>query len=615
MSSDLQAGDETLYHSMYQDGDDVNSLSLSLDEDAVERDASSNDISFESYWTGVSDEQEERHHGQGKHLDFKADGLPLLGEDIPSFFGLPGSQLSVSTTLIFEIHHIEDDDSFSSCNPYSNNEDDDNDLAHPGCENPQRYQDSSFTLGHYSIVDEHQFAAHVDASVAQTVPNEEIVDIHSQLAIVNTKLDELLAAAATAPLLATTASANERVQTLESQLASTQKLLTSEKLWNSKLELELGDALREVSERDAKIAMMEAAVQTDGDGKGDGQEEQRVLALEAELRDLITEKHRLEAAFEVRDAEATRLVEIVHALRAGRKAQNSVLQRISQRAKDVDGLTEKNLSLEKQCRNLEVALEDGNRVSSEMEKLKADVERTEKEISVLKAQSRRDVEAERTKMNTLSFQKTGKITQLQIEVDSLKEKKTSLEREVDTSEKTREEGLARCRELEAELLEARQAKEEMVTEAEKKDQEITTLKRRDAASRSDVQKMKKTIEGLYRHKQLREMVHESLRTDMQQRDLQLAEAKRNVGILRGQLEEAKKGCSLQAQKKASTLEAKQDTANAIIAQLTRKLDSENIRNRAIPDSEKLARRDMKAQKQANQKAEEDLTALRESYEI
>ncbi|KAL0563847.1 hypothetical protein V5O48_018214, partial [Marasmius crinis-equi] len=627
MTSDFEPGEENLYHSVYQDGDDVKSLSLSLHEDTVEHDATSSEISFESYWTGESDDEADLNErntasdapGKGENKEVEADELPFFEGDIPAIFGLLEPQPSVAVTWKPDASFSYlDDDSFSYCSYPGDSEDGESDIPPLQNKHLARYEDQ---LGG-STPSLSLAVTHTGSSPGNTTHDKNPIAISAPLAAIDATINTLLA------------SVNN-----PSTRVTEQALL-------AQLKNDLDDALREVLERDTKIVDMVAelkeidtifvnmrklcmvqkkmlgeklqmvhqaeaqegdaraspvvtatGVQTDGGRSqadpppGDqevdyvSQLEAQIVALEARLRDsvvqqadlqaalghasdenlrleaayveratrssedlrvlqiakdkLAEENRRLEAAFEERDAEAAKLKEVVRVLQAEKdklaEAKSLLLTqtgaKISQLDKETVGLTEKNEALRKERdtakgaleeerkrrRDLKAALSDASRASSDMEK-------------------------------TLDF--------LNAEVEKREKEKETLQKQLEAFRNDAENKTKTIATLKA--------------DGERKDKEISTVKGRDAASRSDVEKMKATINELNRHKQLREMVHESLRADMQQRDLQLAEAKKNVSATQGQLEEVKKKAgTLQArlteeQKKASTLQAQQDTANATI---------------------------------------------------
>ncbi|KAJ8089281.1 hypothetical protein AAF712_010749 [Marasmius tenuissimus] len=573
------AEDDMMYHSVYGDDEDVQSLSFSVIQDRpIDQDNASSDISFESSWTGISDDE-----------DIKAEtGSPSEGK--LSTGDLPSKEEEIRA--IPDEVDVEEDDSYCSCGSQAGG---DEEKDHGGVE----------FLEPVLALDDLPDVQHTEAIVGPEPLEDEpanLASISTSLAALDAKIDAILSSI-TPP---TQAQPDPRIKALEKQLDSVQGLLANEKNFVSKLELELGDALRDVEERDNAIKEHNDTIST----MNNDQREREAQIQDMELK-LAKANELLTAEEKKRNNVEEKLKKGCHAKRksdardggvqvapvkssAGVPAQAGAVVDVFNYSAASDEYSLLSVQYDEAMREhvTQLGLKDAriDELEHHLEEVKADLEASRDGMDRLRTK----FEAQDAEADTLEEQ----ICALETDNESLRHKKDSLENEVMRLEGLLDHAVKRRDDIEAESREHRQATlgcrkevEQLKSALETKSEGITTLRKQASSLQNVIQQQEATIAELTQNAEDRKVETQALRIQLERSTSQLTDSQKMFKLSK---------------------KAQQKNFDAQIASMNQTLAAEKTRSQEIANSEKATRKALELKEEDCRKALEELRRVRRS---
>ncbi|KAK1228585.1 hypothetical protein PQX77_008372 [Marasmius sp. AFHP31] len=577
------AEDDTMYHSVYGDEEDVKSLSFSVIHDGpVDQDNASSDISFESSWTGMSDEEdikgETSSPSQGK---LSTGGLPSREEEIRA---------------IPDEVDVEEDGSYCSCGSQGgSDEEEEHDEGDELLEPVLALDDLSDIQGREPLNDE-----------PANLPS-----ISTSLAALDAKIDAILSSI-TPPMQA---QPDPRIKTLESQLDDAQRRLAKEKDFVSKLEIELGDTLRDVKERDNTIKEHNDTISAMRDNQCE--QEARIQDVESKL----AEANELLTAEEGKRKEVEgKLKKGCHAKRksdardggvqvasvtssAGVQAQAGAGVDVSNVPAISDGHSLLSVKYEEALREHETQLGLKDARIDELERHLEEAKTCRPDLEASHAILLREAHDEMDRLRATFKDRNAEADALEEQLRALeteyglsRDRKDSLEKEVTRLKGLLELAVKRRDDLEVESREHRQATlgcrkevEQLKSALEMKSAGIITLREEASSLQNKIRQQEVTIAELTRNVEDRK----ALCTELERSTSQLTSSQRWLKL---------------------SQKAQQKDFDAQIASMNQTLAAEKARSQEIANSEKASRKDLELKEEECRKALKELKRVRRSYD-
>ncbi|KAL0064493.1 hypothetical protein AAF712_008550 [Marasmius tenuissimus] len=560
------AEDDTMYHSVYRDDEDVQSLSFFVIQDRpVDQDNASSDNSFESSWTGISDDEDiEAETSSPSEGNLSAGDLPLKEGEIRA---------------IPDKVDAEEDNSHCSCGSQAGG---DEEKDHGGVE----------FLELVLALDDLPDVQHTEAIVGPEPLEAEpanLTSISTSLAALDAKIDAILSSI-TPP---TQAQPDPRIKTLEKQLDSVQGLLANQKNFVSELELELGDALRDVEERDNAIKEHNNTISVMNDDQRE--REAQIQDMESKLakaNELLANEEKKR-----KDVEE-KLKKGCHAKRKSDARDGGVQASLVKSSTDVQaqagaGVDVSNVSAEAMREHeTQLGLKDAriDELEHHLEEVKADLQASHDGMDRLRVK----LEAQDAEADALEEQMRA----LETENELLRHKKDLLENEVTQLEGLLDHAVKRRDDLGAESREHRQATlgcrkevEQLKSALEMKSEGITTLRKQASSLQNVFQQQEITIAELTQNAEDHKAETQALRIQLERSTSQLTDSQKMFKL------------SKKAQQK--NFDAQIDSMNQTLA-------AEKARSQEIADLEKATREVLELKEESCRKAFEELRRVRRS---
>ncbi|KAJ8090597.1 hypothetical protein PM082_018154 [Marasmius tenuissimus] len=575
------AEDDTMYHSVYRDDEDVQSLSFSVIQDCpVDQDNASSDNSFESSWTGISDDEDiETETSSPSEGKLSAGDLPLKEGEIRA---------------IPDKVDAEEDNSHCSCGSQAGG---DEEKDHGGVE----------FLGLVLALDDLPDVQHTEAIVGPEPLEDEpanLTSISTSLAALDAKIDAILSSI-TPP---TQAQPDPRIKTLEKQLDSVQGLLANQKNFVSELELELGDALRDVEERDNAIKEHNNTISIMNDDQRE--REAQIQDMESKLakaNELLANEEKKR-----KDVEE-KLKKGCHAKRKSDARDGGVQVSLVKSSTDVQaqagaGVDVSNVSAVSDEYSLlsvkykeamrehetQLGLKDAriDELEHHLEEVKADLQASHDGMDRLRAKfEAQDAEADALEEQMRALETENEL--LRHKTDSLENEVTQLEGLLDHAVKRRDDLGAESREHRQATLGCRKEVEQLKSALEMKSEGITTLRKQASSFQNVFQQQEITIAELTQNAEDHKAETQALRIQLERSTSQLTDSQKMFKL------------SKKAQQK--NFDAQIDSMNQALA-------AEKARSQEIADLEKATRKALELKEESCRKAFEELRRVRRSGE-